>query len=54
MIVLAGFGIGVLWGGLLARRRKGNRFDIAQYALSFGIAFALLALFVSIFIDRMA
>ncbi|GGH47218.1 hypothetical protein GCM10011341_08200 [Frigidibacter albus] len=54
MIVLAGFVIGALWGGLLARRRKGTRFDIAQYALSFGIAFALLALFLAIFLDRLA
>lgn len=54
MIVLAGFVIGALWGGFLARRRKGNRFDIAQYALSFGIAFALLALFLAIFLDRMS
>lgn len=53
MIVLAGFVIGALWGGYLARKRKGNRFDIAQYALSFGIAFALVALFVAIFADRM-
>ncbi|MBC7138786.1 MAG: hypothetical protein H5U17_08535 [Defluviimonas sp.] len=54
MIVLAGFVIGVLWGGFLARRRRGNRFDIAQYALSFGIAFSLVALFLAIFIDRMS
>ena len=53
MIVLAGFVIGALWGGFLARRRKSNCFDIAQYALSFGIAFALLALFLAIFLDRL-
>lgn len=52
MIILAGFLTGALWGGGLAWRRKGNRFDIAQYAAGFGILFALITLFVLIFIQR--
>lgn len=42
MIILAGLIGGALWGAWLARKRGGNRLDIAQYAASFGIAFALL------------
>ena len=52
MIVLAGLALGALMGGNLARKRGGNRLDIAQYAAGFAIAFALLGLFVTIFIDR--
>ncbi|MEM6939311.1 MAG: apolipoprotein acyltransferase [Pseudomonadota bacterium] len=44
--------IGAVIGGLTARRRKGNRLDIAQYATSFGIAFALLGLVITIVLDR--
>lgn len=53
MIILAGLLLGALWGGLLARRRKGNRFDIAQYAAAFGIAFAILGLIATVLIDRL-
>lgn len=53
MIVIAGVLIGAIWGGLVARRRKGNGFDIAQYAAGYGIAFGLVGLFVTIFVERM-
>ncbi|MFA5538345.1 MAG: hypothetical protein WCZ72_08825 [Gemmobacter sp.] len=53
MIVIAGFVLGALWGAYLARRRRGNRLDMAQYAAGFGIAFALLGLFATIFLERM-
>ena len=52
MIVLAGLGLGATWGALLARKRGGNRLDMAQYAAGFAIAFALLGVFVTIFIER--
>lgn len=52
MLVLAGFIGGAFWGGYLARRRKGNRLDILQYAASFGIAFGLLAFFASVILLR--
>jgi uncharacterized protein YcfJ len=52
MIVLAGLFIGAVIGGRLANKRGGNRLDIAQYAAAFAIAFALMGLFVTIFIDR--
>ncbi|WP_323040938.1 hypothetical protein [Gemmobacter sp.] len=52
MIVLAGLLIGALWGALLARKRKGSRLDMAQYAAGFAIAFAILGLFATLIIDR--
>ena len=52
MIVIFGAVAGAAWGGYLARKRGGNRLDIAQYATSSAIAFGLLALFASIFLAR--
>ena len=54
MIVIAGFLGGALWGAYLARSREGTRADMAQYAAGFGIAFGLLGLFATIFLERMA
>ncbi|MGI1663213.1 hypothetical protein ACRDNQ_13310 [Palleronia sp. KMU-117] len=54
MIVLAGFLGGALYGALLARKREGTRLDMAQYAAGFAIAFGLLGLFLTIFLERMA
>lgn len=54
MIVLAGLLIGAVIGGLTAKRRGGKRLDILQYAAIYAIAFMLLGIFASIFIDRMA
>ncbi|MEE9388346.1 MAG: hypothetical protein V3U96_07030 [Paracoccaceae bacterium] len=53
MIVIAGFIIGAIGGGLRARARKGNRLDIAQYAFVFGMIFALFGLFLTLFLERM-
>ena len=52
MIVLAGLMIGAVWGAWLARKRKGLRLDMAQYAAGFAIAFAILGLFATLIIDR--
>jgi len=54
MIVIAGLLIGAVWGALLARRRKGNRFDVLQYAVIYAIVFALLGMIATVAIDRMA
>ncbi|WP_343082069.1 hypothetical protein [Ostreiculturibacter nitratireducens] len=54
MIVIAGFILGALWGGFLARRRKGRTLDILQYATAFAILGAILGLFATVFIDRLA
>ena len=52
MLVLTGIIGGAVWGGYLARRRKGNRLDVFQYAAGFGIAFGLLAFFASAILLR--
>jgi len=52
MLVLAGIVGGAFWGGYLARRRKGNRLDILQYAAGFAIAFGLVANFASLILVR--
>ena len=52
MIILAGLLIGAVWGARLARKRKGSRFDIAQYAAGFAIAFGIAGLFITLIIDR--
>lgn len=48
MIVFSFAVIGIVIGILTARRRKGSRLDIAQYAAGYGIAFAILGLFTAI------
>ncbi|WP_212524675.1 apolipoprotein acyltransferase [Actibacterium sp. MT2.3-13A] len=53
MIVIAGILLGALWGGMLARRRKGKPADIAQYAAAYGIIFGIVGMFVTIFVERM-
>lgn len=53
MIVLIAALAGALWGAYLARSRKGNAYDIAQYAGGFGILFALIGLFATLILDRM-
>ncbi|MFC2969060.1 apolipoprotein acyltransferase [Acidimangrovimonas pyrenivorans] len=53
MIVIAGLVLGALYGGFLARRRKGSGLDIAQYAAGYGILFAILGLFVTIIVERL-
>ncbi len=52
MIVIGGFGLGAILGALTARRRGGKAADMAQYAAAYGIAFALLGLFLTIAIAR--
>lgn len=52
MIVIAGAILGAGIGGWTAKRRKGNRADIAQYATGYGIAFALAGLILTIVIEK--
>lgn len=54
MIVLGAALIGAIIGGMTARKRGGNGLDIAQYAASFAIAFAIVGLIATVVIHRMA
>jgi len=53
MIVITGAFLGALSGFLLAKRRGGNRLDIAQYASVHALIFAIAGLFITIFAERM-
>lgn len=52
MIVIVMTVIGAVWGAYLAKKRKGNRLDIAQHAASSAILFCLIGLFATILIAR--
>ena len=52
MIVIF-FGIaGALIGGLAARKRRGNRKDIAQYAVGYAMAFMIVGMIGTVLFDR--
>ena len=53
MIIVAGLATGALTGWAVARRRGGRPLDQMHYATAYGIAFAILGVFVTIFIGRM-
>jgi hypothetical protein len=53
MIVIAGLVFGAIGGAWQAQRRGGKRADIAQYAAVYGILFAILALFLTLALDRL-
>tara|TARA_R110002049_G_scaffold10127_1_gene50118 strand:+ start:79285 stop:79455 length:171 start_codon:yes stop_codon:yes gene_type:complete len=44
--------LGALMGVVTARKRGGNRKDIAQYAAGFGIAFLVVGMIVTVLLDR--
>jgi hypothetical protein len=52
MILPAAFALGFALGWWRASARGGNRLDRLQYGAAHGIAFALVALFVTIFIGH--
>ena len=52
MIVIVAIVLGALLGDLRARRAQGNRKDRLQYAAVHALVFAIVALFVTILIDR--
>lgn len=53
MIVIAAIVIGAALGWRRAGQLGGNRRDQVQYAAGFGLAFAVLGLFATIFVERM-
>lgn len=52
MIVIAGAILGALIGALRAKRLGGKGMDMLQYGAGFAIAFALIGLFATIFLER--
>ncbi|ETX30723.1 apolipoprotein acyltransferase [Roseivivax isoporae] len=52
MIVILGALLGAVIGGMTAKRRKGNRLDIAQYAAGYAILFALVGLVATIALEK--
>lgn len=54
MIVIIAAVLGALLGYWQAFRRGGNGFDRAQYAAVYGIVFAIIGLFLTLAIDRLA
>ena len=52
MVILVAALLGVALGAYQARKRQGTGKDIAQYAVAFGIAFALLGFILAVILDR--
>ncbi len=53
MFVIGGFLLGAIGGGLRAKARGGKVADILQYAFVHGLIFALVGLFLTIYLNRM-
>ena len=53
MLIIAAALLGAILGALNARRRGGKPADMAQYAASTGIVFALIGFAVTILLARM-
>lgn len=54
MIVIVSLVLGVLYGVHTARKRNGNRLDMAQFGAAYGMAFTLAGIFITLGIDRLA
>lgn len=54
MFVVVGALLGALTGALIAHRRKGRWLDILQYAVVYTMVFAVLGLFATIIVHRLA
>ena len=53
MIWTAGLLGGAAYGAFTALKRGGRKLDALQYAAGYAIAFGLLGLAISVFLDRM-
>ena len=53
MIVIVLGILGALIGGFTARKRRGNRKDIAQYAAGYAMAFLIVGLVLTVILDRL-
>ncbi len=54
MLVIAGVVLGAILGPLRARKLGGARLDMAQYGFAFAIMGALIGLFATILVHRLA
>lgn len=54
MFVLLGTLLGAIIGGTIAKRRKGKPLDILQYAVIYAMIFAVIGLFITILVHRIA
>ena len=54
MFVLLGALLGAITGATIAKRRKGKPLDILQYGVIYAIIFAMIGLFITIVVHRMA
>ncbi len=45
--------LGAVIGGLTARKRGGNRKDIAQYAVGYAMAFLIVGMIATVILDRL-
>lgn len=52
MIVIVAALLGAAIGGMTARKRGGNKLDIAQYAAGYALAFVIVGLIATVVIDR--
>ncbi|MEJ1993231.1 MAG: hypothetical protein P8X50_16510 [Maritimibacter sp.] len=52
MIILGFAIIGAVIGGLRARNRGGKGLDMAQYAGVYALIFALIGLFITVYLSR--
>ena len=52
MIVIVLGILGAVLGGMSARKRRGNRKDIAQYAAGYAMAFMIVGIVLTVIIDR--
>jgi hypothetical protein len=52
MFILLSALTGAIIGGLVARRREGNRLDIAQYAAGYAMAFTVVSMIIAVILDR--
>lgn len=53
MVFLAALALGAVYGAFIAKKRGGKTVDALQYAAGFGIAFGILGMFLTIFLERM-
>ena len=54
MFVIIGALLGAVLGSMIARKRGGKRLDILQYGAVYAMIFAMLGLFVTLILHRMA